>query len=483
LEKNVKIAEDFMNILFVKTSIGSWIESTVDLGVASISANLKKNGYKVNYFLVDNWESLKQLFFRIDNFNPEVVCFSSYESTCKSINKLISIIKKKYPKKIIICGGVHIILSPENYIKNKNIDAVCLGEGEYVLVDFLNKLSRNDDYKQTIGFWVRDGDLIIKNKRAKTIENIDKLPDPDREIFYNEGLLYNPAVGEGIKKTIEFIFSRGCIYNCSYCSNHALKAVYGKNYVRFRSPKKAIKEITTVLNKYEADYLVFHDDSFTVNKKWMNEFLDIYKKNINIPFRCNARADLCNENVFKSLKEANCDCVQFGLESGDSDMRENLLDRHMSDMAIINAFNLAKKNGLRTGAFVMIGLPKETPEKFKKTIELVARINADKYYLYVFRPYQSTKLYNYCKKNKMIQPQNGNFIEWHDSILKIPGFQKKDIKYYYSNFNQLVVVCQKYLNSQNYKFIRKLIFDLYCIPPSNSLLFHFLRILFFIFGK
>jgi radical SAM superfamily enzyme YgiQ (UPF0313 family) len=210
----------------------------------------------------------------------------------------------------------------------------------------------------------------------------------------------------------------------------------------------------------------------------MYTFLHIYKEKVNLPFKCNARADLCDAKVFAALKEANCDCVQFGLESGDSDMRENLLDRHMSDAAIINAFKLAKEYKIRTAAYVMIGLPEETPKRFIKTIKLIANTGADNYYLFVFRPYQSTKLYDYCKAHEMLQKKiNNNFIEWQDSILEIPGFNKKDISYYHDNIVFLVNLYRKFLKTKRHKFIQKVIFDIYCVPPSNWLVYYSLRIL------
>lgn len=467
-----------MKVLFVKTSIGTLIESTIDLGIASISAVLKKNKHKTSYYLVSNWESLQELFYRINNFNPQVICFASTESTSKNINKIANILKKKYPDKFFVCGGVHIILSPESYIKNKNFDAICLGEGEYSLSNLLNNLHKdNDAYRYTKGFWIRYKNNIIKNEKEETIANINLLPCPDREIFSKENLLFNSYVGEGKNKTLEFIFSRGCPYNCSYCSNHALKAIYGKNYVRFRSPSKAIQEIKNTLNKYKPEYLVFHDDSFTINKNWLNEFLEKYKKDINIPFRCNTRVDLCSQEIFKNLKKSGCECIQFGLESGDSDLRSSVLNRHMSDDLIIKSFKLAKHCKIRTGAFVMIGLPDETPKKFIKTIKLVAKTDTDKYYLYVFRPYKSTKLYDYCKKFGFIQKPKTNFTEWQDSMLNLPNFSKKDIIFYYNNFDFLINRYRQCLVKSKSRWLKIIIFNLYCVPPSKKILFLFSQLL------
>ncbi len=461
-----------MKILFVKTTIGSSLESNVDIGIASMSAVLKKNNHQTSYYLNNDRRKLNGLVDRITTFKPDIVGLSSTESSFRHINYIARYIRKLFPKKIIVCGGVDVTLDPNRYIKNRNINAICLGEGEYSFLKFiLNYAKNNDDYKKTRGFWIRDGKKIIKNLPRETLVNLNELPPLDLKIFYDEDLLFNQSTGSGYNQTIELIFSRGCYYNCTYCSNQALRNFYGNEYVRFESPIKAVKEICLVVKQYSPDYLVFHDDCFTVNRAWLKVFLKEYKEKVNLPFKCNTRVDLCDDEVLKLLRESNCDWIQFGLESGDTDLRKTILNRKMSDYLIIKIINRARKLGIKIRVFVLLGLPKETPKKFIKTIKLVARTNADDYALNIFRPYHGTNLYFYCKNRGLIlEDKNKEIIEWKETVLKMPYFTKQDIMFYYKNFDRLMNLYKKISKKKSIKYIDNLYFWAKTIPPSKNIL-------------
>ena len=428
-----------MKILFIKTSIGTSDTSYFDMGIALMSAELKKNGHETSYFSLDGWESLNTLNKRLTDFRPEVVGFTAVNSTFKSVTKISKFVKDFDKNIFCLCGGVHVTLCPEDFIKVNSLDAICLGEGEYALRDLVNELQKKDkDYLKVDGFWFREGNNIIKTKKRPLID-INNLELPDRSIFATEGSLYLPGEVDKNVRNIEFILSRGCPFKCTYCSNHALNDYYGTGYVRFKDPAKAVEEILDATKKYRVDSLVFHDDLFTLKKDWLEKFLDLYKNKVNLPFVCNIRVGTCDLEVLRKLKQSGCAAVKVGLESGDEKLRESILGRTMSNAKIVETFKNAKKVGLSTAAFIMVGLPEETPQAFRRTIELVAEINPDYKIFYVFYPYKGTKLYDLCKENGyIVSKQNSDFVERTDTVLKQPSFSREDIMYYFRNFYLLV---------------------------------------------
>jgi len=460
-----------MKVLFIEISVGTDYHLFYSEGIGSIAAVLKDNNIKVDLFCFYDWENFKALKERIILYKPDVIAFSPLTATFKATKKIASFIKKEFPKIVTVCGGTHITLNPSDFYKASSLDAICLGDGEYSFLEFLKKLEKRKDYSDIKGFWFRKNNRIIKNPKREVIRNIDELPFGARDIFLKEGAFWRyESFGESVERGICFLFARGCPFDCTYCCNHALKKFYGATYFRCKSPLRAIKEIKKVVKDNRPDFLQFYDDTFTLNEKWLDSFLSKYKK-INIPFFCNVRVETCTKRIFSKLKKAGCRLVLIGLESGDYDLRKNVLNRPMTNIQLIDAFRWAKESGLQTFAFVMIGFPGETPKKFMNTLKLINIINPDKCALSVFNPYIGTKLFKVCKKNKLLRKNiEENFMERTDSILNIPKFPREDILHYYHNFNSLVNLGKKSSFSIR-KVHRKILYFLLFKPPSYKLFF------------
>jgi radical SAM superfamily enzyme YgiQ (UPF0313 family) len=455
-----------MKVLFIKTSIGTSDYSSFDMGIGSITSVLTSHKHTVDFFSLENWSSMDILIQRVTNFKPKIVGLSAVASTFKPCVKIASILKKKFPSIYFILGGVHITLFPEDFTTAKSIDAICLGEGEYALLGFIKRYQKGDQtHRYTRGFWTRKNGKIKKNPPSDVIQDLNKLPPPNRELFSKEGVLW---VGSRKKLGLEFIFSRGCPFKCTYCSNHALSKFYGSQYVRILSPRRALAEIKQVMRSYRYDYFRFHDDTFTLNKKWLESFLNMYRKEIRVPFSCNIRVGTCTKKTLQKLKQAGCEEVTIGIESGDFELRKKVLNRINTNRQIVKTFRWAKEVNLKTFAFIMIGFPRESPESFLKTVRLVAKINPDSHILYIFHPYPGTKLYEICKKEGLfLKRMPSDFIERKDTILNLPTFQRKDILYYFENFDMLINLCKRESNLLK-RLHRKLLFYNYSKPPSYS---------------
>ena len=463
-----------MNILFVKSSIGSSLLPSFDMGIASMSAVLKQKKHKISYFSFDSLEALKALSTRIKLFNPKIVGFSVTASTFDSSVGVAKYIKENFPKIIILFGGVHPTIFPNCIKASKSIDAICRGEGEYALLEFIENLEKNDEsYLRTRGFWIQDkqSNKIIKNSPSLKINNINALPIPDRSIFINEGILKYPREYDHNRFGLEFIFSRGCPFECTYCSNHALKKFFGNEFVRQKNPLLAIEEIKYVMNHYRYDYFRFHDDTFTLNSEWLNTFLDEYLK-IKVPFQCNIRADVCTKEILQKMKNVGCEKVLIGVESGDNEIRTKILKKKITSKMFKQTFEWAKEVGLKTVAFVLIGLPEETPKKFLNTIEFIGEINCDEIQLYVFYPYPGTNLYKQCISKGYLKANYEllSVREREDTILTMPQFKRLDILFYYQNFFQLVELAKKMKNNKKIfgKIYSRFIFFLTTQPPSSN---------------
>lgn len=369
-------------------------------------------------------------------------------------------------------GGVHLILNPNDITKAPSVDAICTGDAEYVLLKFIKNYSKKDgSHLDTPGFWTRKGNIIQKNPKIPLIEDLDRLPFPDREIFLKQEMSYGGFSADG-KMYLDFMFTRGCPFPCPYCSNHALKKIYGSGkYVRRMSPQRAIEWLKHDLAIYHCDRVCIIDDTFTLDKKWVVEFLKLYKKEIPVPFVCLLRIGTFDEDLIKLLKKSRCARVTLGVESGDEEYRKTILKRLMSNEEVIRSFELIKKHKISVGAFVMIGLPGETPKKWLKTVKLLGLLAPNKIVINTYYPYPGTELYDLTKKMGFIpRGHNLKHVEGIETSLNMPNFNKRDVLYYWHKVDLMAELCQKQ-DKLTLKILNKIIFNLYATPPSSKLFF------------
>lgn len=456
-----------MKILFIKSTLNSVIARS-DFGIGSLSATLKKHGHQVGLFVVNKWTDIPMLTHRINLTKPDMLAFSTYAATFQSTVKISNLMRKQYPKLLQILGGIHIILNPNNIQYAPSIDAVCVGEGEQVLLQFINKYVRGDgSHLYTEGFWTRKKGVVIKNSSIPFITNLDDLPFPDREIFNQQVLSPSNVYGrEGL--VLEFLFTRGCPFDCTYCSNHALRNIYGAHrYVRRMSPKRAIEWIRRDLSIYACNRISIVDDTFTLDKKWVDEFLDLYKE-IRFPFDCQLRVGTFDKNMLRKLKRAGCVAVAIGVESGDERFRKEILKRSMTNNELINAFENLKKIRIQAIALFMIGLPGENPKMWLKTVKLIAKIYPDICLLATFYPFPGTELHRIAKNMGFLRHKpRWDFIADAGTTLTMPNFTPRDISYFRTYIDTMIHQATP-TNDYIRQLHRNIKLFLLSVPPHSS---------------
>ena len=339
---------------------------------------------------------------RLKASKPDLIAFTSTSFGYNLVNELAGRIKKKLPDPFIVLGGVHATIKPEDLIYS-NFDAYCIGEGEKPLLNLVNRMRKGINYFDTPSFQFRSNGSVIKNPLEPYEKNLDDLPSYDWDIFDSHKLL------ELRKGWLSLSFSRGCPFNCNFCINHRMKAILGANgYVRQKSVKNSISELLDLIKKFPyIKVFNFEDDILIFNRSWTDEFIQVYKEKIykkyGIKFKIEARVDLIIETTVRGLKEAGCQEVQFGVETGNSKLRNFILNKSISDEQIISAFDLCWDYKINTLAFVMLGIPGETEGTVMDTIRMLARIRP-----YLIRPsfifpIYGTEFYNYCAKHGLLK--------------------------------------------------------------------------------
>ena len=400
-------------------------------GIGFLSTILKKNNHNTSLIRIDTLDK-DEIGKSIQDFKPGLIalsCTSDQSYLAKDISKYI---KENFNIPVIL-GGVHATVAPDDSITCE-VNAICLGEGDHALLEFVETLEKGKDISKIKNFWIKKDGKIIKNPPRPLIQDLDSLGFPDRDMFDYKTLL------KGYYNGLEFLAGRGCPYQCSYCINHVLQKLNkGSKFVRWRSVNNVLSEMKLVMPKYKGcyDIITFHDDTFTLDKNWFKEFAEKYSKEISFPFRCATRANFIDEEMVSLLKKANCKEVWIGVEAGDEDMRNKILSKRITDEQIIKAFKLCKDNGIKTTAFNMIGVPYETEETINKTIEINKKIKADNIMLSIFQPYPGTELGELCKKNGWLTEKRVGGV-YKTTVLNQPDMPKKKLEYYRSIFHASV---------------------------------------------
>jgi anaerobic magnesium-protoporphyrin IX monomethyl ester cyclase len=393
-------------------------------GIGSLSALLKQHGHTTDLVYVEAFQPA-QLRRTI---SPDVglIAISATTDQMPLARQVIQFLSSTTTIPIVL-GGVHATVAPDDAIQIPRLLGICRGEGEDALLELATALEHQTDICQIQNFWFRIEGTIIKNDVRPLIADLDALPFPDRAIFN-----YQQVINNNYDDGAEFMVGRGCPFHCAFCINPALHNLYrGKGrFVRYRSVEHVMAEISQVMRTYRnIQKLTFQDDILGLNLSWLAQFADQYVRAIGIPFRCNVRADCVNDETLSLLKAAGCAEIWVGVECGNDDLRNHILQKQVSTEQILAAFALIRKHQMKSKAYNMIGLPGETPEHIEETLQLNQRLQPDIKNVTIFRPYPGTALYDYCQERQWISNRTVSGY-WEESILNQPALSREDTYFY-----------------------------------------------------
>ncbi|MDD5165803.1 MAG: radical SAM protein [Candidatus Omnitrophica bacterium] len=339
------------------------IEKLPPLGLAYLAAVLEKEGVEVKIF--DNYLFGKKNDFvkgLLQEFDADIVGIYCSTATYISCLEIARIIKESNPDKIVVTGGPHSTLFPEQMLNSGFFDAVVLGEGEYIFRDFVKSHSRQD-WRNIKGLMFKENGNVVSTGRAEFISNLDDLPMPARHLLPMDKY---PTVVEflDISPVYSLNTSRGCPFSCTFCS---VKIIWGRSYRSF-SPKRVVDEVQLLVEKYGAKGLYFREDNFTLDSRRVIEICRLIKqRGIKFQWVCESRVEHIKEDVLREMSESGCKAIWFGVESGSEETLQ-LVDKRITKADALAAFSLCKKYNIKTGASFILGLPREKIGDMYKTL-------------------------------------------------------------------------------------------------------------------
>lgn len=359
------------------------------LGILYVAAYAEKHSSHEVQVIDSQVERLgyEELKGRIAGAAPDVVGITAMTLTLLDVIKTVDIVKSISNDTVVVLGGPHCHLFPEETIRLPGVDYVVLGEGERTFLDLVNSIESGDPGDTIPGVVCMRGVTVINGgcRPFLSQDALDELPFPARHLVpYKE---YTSLLSKG--KTVTTMFtSRGCPFQCRFCDRPQL----GKQF-RAHSATYVVDEIEQCVGMGIREFLIY-DDTFTVKRQRVLDICkQILERGLSISFDVRARVDTVDGEMLRLLKKAGCAGIHYGVEAG-NDRILQALNKGITIAQAREAFTLTRQAGIPILAYWMIGNPGETEADIRQTFQLQRELKPDYVHMTTLTPFPGTKVYH-----------------------------------------------------------------------------------------
>lgn len=364
------------------------------LGLAMLAASFEKANIPVKIIDCPGLNVDKTEFEKIINeLKPDIVGIGPMMTPAlEGVFEAAEICKKAGA--IVVVGGPHLSIYPQETKANKNIDFAIIGEGDFSFIRLVKALRNKEDVSYIPGLvWIKNSEIL--ENPAAIVENLDELPIPAYHLLPMQN--YNSIIG--LHPVSTMMIGRGCPYRCGFCYKGPSDRV-----IRHKSIKNVIEEMKYLIERHKVKEIMFYDDTLTLKRDYvLNLCREIKKQKIGIRWEAPTRVNHIDEELIKELAEAGCVRLRMGVESGNEKIRE-IMNKRISTEQIVNAFKLCKKYSIETFAYFIIGYISETKETINDTINFAIKLDPDFAMFTTATPLPNTDLFEKAVQAKLIDP-------------------------------------------------------------------------------
>jgi radical SAM superfamily enzyme YgiQ (UPF0313 family) len=332
---------------------------------------------------------------KLQELDPDILVIETATHAITHDMALLTEIKHRLPQLSILASGLHATVFPERLLAEcPAVTFVALGEYEYTVLEVARRLrDRAEDFTMEGLAYVRDGRPWIGSRRDP-IADLNNLPRPAFDLFPENG---NPDLSryhDGINTAwpaVTLHTSRGCPYRCDFCAWNQI--MYGGGPYRTFDPVRVVDEMEYVQKTFNAREIYFDDDDFCVSRRHVTALCrEIKERDLGLKWACMGDAMNVDEDLIRTMADAGCIYMKFGVESGSRQVLRNIGKPLKPEKAVAVA-RWGRKYGIMTHATFSLGLDGETPETMKKTLALANRIKWDTAQVSITTPFPGTRYY------------------------------------------------------------------------------------------
>ena len=406
----------------------SSLTPSLPLGLAYVAAGLQKAGFDVGVIdaigeaptRIETHGDFRHvglgtadIIRRIDPDTNVVGISLMFSFLWPSTRTLIRAIREARPDVILVGGGEHFTGLAEYSMQQAPVDFIVMGEGEETVVELMEALAEGrTDHERIAGLaWRQDGRIRI-NPRRDRHRNVDEIAWPAWQLFdvkaYDEQELVN-GIHKGL--TIPILATRGCPYQCTYCSSPSM---WTQRWLP-RDPVDVADEIEHYVRTYGATNFPFQDLTAIIRKDWIVTFCrELIRRRLNVvwQFPSGTRCEAIDDEVAPLLRDSGGRHLAFAPESG-SERTRTLIKKKMTTPALLAAVRASVRANLNVTAFFVLGFPHDTRDDIRGTVRLarwLAVEGIDDVNMSFFFPIPNTELYHALVKQGRVQLTDGFFM-------------------------------------------------------------------------
>lgn len=412
------------------------------LGVEYLMSCCMQEGHEVSLIYYEAEDSIlgikksnisyANIVDKIIETGPDIVAFSCVTDNFRYQLACCTALKERDEGVCTIFGGIHPTAVPKKVLRNDVVDAVAIGEAEHSFLEFILKYEKAGF--SLLSMEAIDGIVFKRNGGEEegkfqegNLADLDKLPLPYKVAFRK--------VLEDASYEYRIITSRGCPYRCSYCFNSQSYRKKGKLHLRQRSVHNVIEELLLAKEEKLSKLVMFMDDSFTTDKKWIAKFCTLYKERIDMPFACAAIPHYITSSVARMLADAGCVSVQLGIQSLSETTCKEILDRPSKNSSIIKAITSLKECGVVVQVDHMLGIPDDTVKIQKNNLLFYNKYRPNIITVFWLTYYPKTSIIDIALKRGILCDEDIAKIENGERLGEgsyLCGGSMKDPRVYYS---------------------------------------------------
>lgn len=368
---------------------------SLPLGVLSIAAFLRENGWAGDVRIYDARLSARlttieengapltlfgddddAMAARIAEMAPDVVGISNmFSAQFPRALRMAEIVKQACPHAVVVMGGPHVSVFPEETLKHPCCDYVVVGEGEERMLALLRCLEAGEAPAIPGVLGCAEDSRLLRNHpsvRVDFIKNVDDLPLPAYDMVDVERYFalqadgFSPRTREWGRRAATLITSRGCPHRCTFCSIHATMGYRWRSH----SPDYVRRHITLLRERYDIDFIHFEDDNLTHDVERYDRLLDVMLElTPRIPWDTpnGVRGDGWTLERVRRTRESGCQYLAVAIESAVQDVLDKVVRKRLDLAQVDDLMAFARREGLRLMAFYVVGLPGERLEDIDAT--------------------------------------------------------------------------------------------------------------------
>ncbi len=382
--------------------------SVPPMGLLMLGSVLRQKGYSVSIF--DPRHGSNDWLKDFEKSDPKLIGITILTPQIQRAADVLKQIRRRMPGIPVIIGGVHCTALPEISLRALEADFVAVGEGEGIMTALCRCVSGEIPLSEVPGIGYLEKGEFKLNAPPEPVKYLDELPFPDWDLVNPYDYIRAPGFIRGAvhKRPYPILTSRGCPYSCIFCSTHI---VFG-NKLRKRSVEHVMNEIESAVEKFDIDALWFMDDHFMKPRDWLFDFCDRLKRNFpHLKWGCQGHVNSADSDILQAMKNAGCEQIEFGVESGSRRVLKIMKKGIVPDRAL-EVFENARQIGVRTLANFIIGLPGEREEDLQATMRLAKRIRASFTVATFATPLPGSELYTIALRQGLINERQAFDEKW-----------------------------------------------------------------------